>query len=93
MRMDAQLASLRVKRRTRFDPLPRRVNSVMALAPVRRIPGNSPTADTHLRSGSFRPPQVDTSSMEDAQRSILDFKDSELSPGGIQAKKRFIQFD
>ena len=29
MRLNAQLASLRVKRRTRFDPLPRRNNSVM----------------------------------------------------------------
>ena len=28
-RMEAQLASLKVKRRTRFDPLPRRVQSVM----------------------------------------------------------------
>ena len=30
-RMEAQLASLKVKRRTRFDPLPRRVQSVMAI--------------------------------------------------------------
>ena len=33
-RMEAQLASLKVKRRTRFDPLPRRVQSVMAIQPL-----------------------------------------------------------
>lgn len=91
-RMEAQLASLKVKRRTRFDPLPRRVQSVMAIQPLKIDPKPDFARSVHGASvdafgtgqGSkfgLRLFKENASAAGPAEKSILDYEDHELTPG------------